>query len=98
MYVARKWFEGFEKGDTKVNMRKPCKKRSLVGSWKGPYDFGCSKDAKGFQERNEGNKTCILKDLDDKHWEWARRDLQIYHSTLKDLVIQLNLLTQVHVT
>jgi hypothetical protein len=74
-------FEGFEKGDTKVNMCRPCKKIILVGSWEGPYDFGCCKDGKGFQERDEGNKTCILKDFDGKHWEWPRRDLQIYHST-----------------
>jgi len=84
VYTTRKWlhlFEGFEKGDTKVNMHKLGKKRSLVGSWEGPYEFGNYKDGKGFREQDEGNKTCILNDLDGKHWEWARRNLQIYHST-----------------
>jgi hypothetical protein len=62
-------------------MCKPSQKNNLVGSWEVLYDFGCYKDGKGFQERDQSNKTCILKDLDGKHWEWARRDLQIYHST-----------------
>jgi hypothetical protein len=74
-------FEEFEKGDTKINMRKLGKKISLVRSWEGPYDFGCCKDGKGFQEQFESNKTCILKDLDGKHWEWVRKDLKIYHLT-----------------
>ncbi len=57
------------------------KKKSMVGSWEGSYEFGYCEDGKGFQERDEGNKTCILKDLDGKHWEWARRNLKVYHST-----------------
>jgi hypothetical protein len=33
------------------------------------------KDGKGFHDQNEGGKTCIIKDLDEKHWEKAKRDL-----------------------
>ncbi len=35
---------------------------------------------KGSQEQDECGKTCIIKDLDKKHQEKARRDLQIYRS------------------
>jgi len=49
-------FEGFEKGDTKVNMRKLGKKISLVGSWEGLYEFGYYKDGKGFQEQDRAIK------------------------------------------
>jgi len=42
VYVARKGlqlFERFEEGDTKIKMRKPSKKRNLMGSWEGLYHF-----------------------------------------------------------
>jgi hypothetical protein len=68
-------FEGFEEGDIKVKMHKSSKKRNLMGSWEGPYDFVSYKDGKGCQKQNEGNKTCIIKKLDGNCWERARKDL-----------------------
>ncbi len=68
-------FEGFEEEETKIKMHKPGKKRNPVGNWEGPYAFVGYKDGKGYQEWDEGNRICIIKDLDGKHWEWARRDL-----------------------
>jgi hypothetical protein len=53
VYATRKGlqlFERFEERDTKIKMRKQGKKRSLMGSWKGPYDFVSYKDGKGCQE------------------------------------------------
>jgi hypothetical protein len=32
--------KGLRRGNTKINMHKLGKKRSLVGSWEGPYEFG----------------------------------------------------------
>jgi hypothetical protein len=72
-------FEGFEGEGIKVNMCKLGIKKNLVGSWEGPYVFVVYKDGKGFQEQNEGGKTCTIKDMDKKHWEWVKKDLQIYH-------------------
>jgi len=37
-------------------------------------------DAKGSHDQDEGGKTCIIKNLDEKHYEKARRDPKIYHS------------------
>jgi hypothetical protein len=50
-----------------------------MGSWEGPYVFVAYKDGKGPQKQNEGNKTCTIKDMDEKHWERVKNDLQIYH-------------------
>jgi hypothetical protein len=72
-------FEGFE-GGVKVKMRKLGKKKNLASSWEGPYVFVTYKDGKGSQEQDECGRTCIIKDLDEKHSERARRDLHIYHS------------------
>jgi hypothetical protein len=71
--------KGLRKRRPKLKMHKLGKKRNLVGNWEGPYAFVGYKDGKGYQERDEGSRICIIKDLDGKHWEWARRDLQIYH-------------------
>ncbi len=49
-------FIGFEEGDTKIKMRKSGKKRSLIGSWGGPYDFASYKDGKGCQEQDDAIK------------------------------------------
>jgi hypothetical protein len=43
-------FEGFEEGDFKVKMHKLGKKKNLMGSWEGPYDFVNYKDGKGRQK------------------------------------------------
>jgi hypothetical protein len=34
--------------------------------------FVTYKDGKGSHDQDEGGKTCIIKDLDEKHWENAR--------------------------
>ncbi len=50
VYVAKKKlqaFEGFIK-NTKIKMRIPGKKRSLLSNWEGPYFFVDYKDGKGF--------------------------------------------------
>jgi len=72
VYVARKGlqlFERFEERDTKVKMRKPGKKRNLMGSWEGLYHFVSNKDGKGCQEQDEGSIIYIIKKLDGKCWE-----------------------------
>ncbi len=48
-----------------------------MGSWEGPYVFVAYKDGNGLQEQNEGGRTCTIKDMDKKHWEWVIKDLQI---------------------
>jgi hypothetical protein len=53
VYATRKGlqlFKGFEEGDIKIKMCKPSKKRSVMGSWEGQYDFVSYKDGKGCQE------------------------------------------------
>jgi hypothetical protein len=67
-------FEGFE-GGVKVKMQKHGKQKNLASSWEGLYVFVTYKDGKGFQDQDEGGKTYIIKDLDKKHWERARKDL-----------------------
>jgi hypothetical protein len=39
---------------------------------KGLMFFVTYKDGKGSHDQDEGGKTCIIKDLDEKHWENAR--------------------------
>ncbi len=49
VYASQKglqFFEGFQRGDVKVKRQKLCKKKNLVGSWEGPYDFVGYKDPK----------------------------------------------------
>jgi hypothetical protein len=57
---------GFEKEGVQIKMRKPSKKKNLVGSWEGPYVFVGYKDGKGTHEQDEGGRTCIIKDMDNK--------------------------------
>jgi hypothetical protein len=38
-----------------------------MGSWEGPYVFVAYKDGKGSQEHDEGGRTYIIKDMDEKH-------------------------------
>ncbi len=72
-------FEGFEGEGMKVKMQKLGKKKNLANSQERPYVFVAYKDGKGSQEQDEGGRTCIIKDMHEKHQEKARRDLQIYH-------------------
>ncbi len=68
-YASRKglhMFEGFEGKGVKG------KKKNLTSSWERPYVFVTYKDGKGSHNQDEGGKTCIIKDLDEKHWEKAR--------------------------
>ncbi len=41
-----KFFEGFQNGDVKAKRQKLGKKKNLIGSWEGPYDFVGYKDPK----------------------------------------------------
>jgi len=62
VYATRKGlqtFEGFIE-NAKVKMRRPGKKRSLLNNWEAPYFCVKYKDGKGFQEKDHGNKMCIL--------------------------------------
>ncbi len=47
-------------------MRKPGKKKNLVRSREGLYVFVVYKDGKSTHEQDEGSKTCIIKDMDNK--------------------------------
>lgn len=69
----------FEGEGIKVKMCKLGIKKNLVGSREGPYVFVAYKDGKGLQEQNEGSKTCTIKYMDKKHWEWVKINIQIYH-------------------
>ncbi len=60
-------FEGFEGEGNKVKMWKPGNKNNLASSWERPYVFVMYKDGKGFQDQDEGCKTYIIKELDEKH-------------------------------
>jgi hypothetical protein len=60
-------FEGFEGEGMKVKMQKPSKKKNLWGGWDGPYVFVAYKDGKHSQEQDEGGRTCIIKELNEKH-------------------------------
>jgi hypothetical protein len=68
-------FEGFEGEGIKVKMCELGKKKNLVGSWEWPYVFVAYKDGKGFQGQNERGMTCMIKGMDKKHWDRARKDL-----------------------
>jgi hypothetical protein len=73
-------FDGFE-SDNKVKMHRLGKNKSLMCNWEGPYMFVDYKDMKGLQEKDHGSRICIVKNLKEQHWEHARKDLQLYHST-----------------
>jgi hypothetical protein len=62
-------FAGFEEEGMQTKLCKPGKKKSIVSSWESPYVFVGHKDGKGIQEQDEGGRTCIIKNMDDKHWE-----------------------------
>ncbi len=81
VYATRKGlqiFDGFEKN--KVKMCKPSKKKSLVHNQEGPYIFVDYKNGKGPHMLDHGSRICVVKDLNEQHWERAKRDLQLYHS------------------
>ncbi len=57
---------GFEKEGVQIKMCKLGKKKNLASSWEGSYVFFCYKDGKGTHEQDEGARTCIIKDMDNK--------------------------------
>jgi hypothetical protein len=76
---GKQTFEGLVVGETMVKMKKPGKKKVLVASWEGPYQFIGHVDGKGNFDLEEGSRICIIQDADGHQWERSRRDLQIYH-------------------
>jgi len=61
---GKQTFEGLVAGETMVKMKKPRKKKTLIASWEGPYQFIGHVDGKGDFDFEEGNKVCIIKDAD----------------------------------
>ncbi len=60
-----------------VKMKKLGKKKTLT--WEGPYQFIRHVDGNGNFDFEEGNKVCIIKDVDRHQWERSHMDLQMYH-------------------
>jgi len=82
-YVTRKGkqaFEGLVAGETMVKMKKPRKKKALTASWEGPYLLVAHTNEIGNLVFDEGNRICIIQDVDGNQWERPRRDLQVYHT------------------
>ncbi len=75
-------FEGLVVGESMVKMKKPGKRRALITSWEGPYQFVRHADGKGNFDFEEGCRICIVQDADGRQWERSRRDLQIYYAPL----------------
>jgi len=83
IYAARRrkhLFEGLIAGQTMVKMKKPGKRRALIASWEGPYQFIGHSDQKGNLNFEEGCQLCIFQDADGHQWERSRRDLQIFYA------------------
>jgi hypothetical protein len=59
-------FEGLIAGETMVKMKRPGKKRTLVASWEGPYQFVGHVDGKGNYDFEEGYRLCIVQDADGR--------------------------------
>jgi hypothetical protein len=70
---SKQTFEGLVAGETMVKMRKPSKKKALIASWEGPYQFIGHVDGKRNFEFEEGNMICIIQDADGHQWERSRR-------------------------
>jgi hypothetical protein len=76
---GKQTFEGLVVGQTMVKMKKPRKNKALISSWEHPYQFVGHVNGNGNFDFEEGNKVCIIKDVDGHRWERSCRDLQIYH-------------------
>jgi hypothetical protein len=59
---GKQTFEGLVAGKTMVKMKKPWKKKTLITSWQGPYQFIGHVDGKGNFDFEEGNRVCTVKD------------------------------------
>jgi hypothetical protein len=68
-------------GETMVKMKKLGKRRALIASWEGPYQFVGHADGKGNSDFEEGYRICIIQNADGCQWERSRRDLQIYYAS-----------------
>jgi hypothetical protein len=73
-------FEGLVAGESMVKMKKPGKRRALIASWEGPYQFVGHVNGKGNFDFEKGCRICIVQDADGRQWERSRRDLQIYYA------------------
>jgi hypothetical protein len=62
-----------------VKMKKLGRKKALVASWEGPYQFIVHADGKGNFDFEKGSRVCIIQDANGHQWERSRKDLQIYH-------------------
>jgi len=62
-------FEGLVAGESMVKMKKPGKRRALIASWEGPYQFVGHADGKGNFDFEEGCRICIVQDADGRQWE-----------------------------
>jgi hypothetical protein len=66
-YATRKGkqtFEGLVIEETMVKMKKLGKKKALTASSEGPYQFVAHVDGIRNLDFEEGNKICIIKDVD----------------------------------
>lgn len=61
-----------------VKMKKLGKKKALTSSWEGPYQFVGYVDGNDDIDFDEGNRLCIIQDVDEHQWEQSFRDSHIY--------------------
>jgi len=83
VYAARRGkhlFEGLIASQTMVKMKKPRKRRALITSWEGPYQFIGHSNGKGNLDFEEGCRLCIVQDADGHQWERSCRNLQIFYA------------------
>jgi transposase InsO family protein len=59
-------FEGLVAGKSMVKMKKPGKRRALIASWEGPYQFVGHADVKGNFDFEEGCRICIVQDANGR--------------------------------
>jgi len=55
-------FEGLVPEETMVKTKKLGKKKALIASWEGPYQFIGHANGKGNFDFEEASKVCIIKD------------------------------------
>jgi hypothetical protein len=49
-----------------LDSKQPGKKRALATNWEGPYQFIGHADGKGNFDFEEGNRICIIQDVDGR--------------------------------
>jgi hypothetical protein len=60
---GKQTFEGLVTEETIVKMKKLGKKKALITSWEGPYQFIGHANGKRNFDFEEGSKVCIIKDV-----------------------------------